>query len=274
MVKIFIIFTLATSLLTVNAQSQESANNIAKFDYDILLEGDNTGIMSMTISQFSNNEYSILTNSDIKLSGWWGKHLVHSNMVEQFSNSGRLLKADNMILDGKKAYWTKMILANDELWASSVQVKSVKEHEEEEFIGMIANIGSMFVSGAGDVLAVSNLLFAGAESSHNNIRLSQDSYDTSFNNLPFYWLKYNKSLPAKINILDSDNLSIYTMKTKLIKVENNNQGLIDSSVYHYILTAKKGKPLHMWLTINDNNIPYFTRLTGADKDGHFQINLK
>ena len=38
MVKIFIIFTLATSLLTVNAQSQESANNIAKFDYDILLE--------------------------------------------------------------------------------------------------------------------------------------------------------------------------------------------------------------------------------------------
>ncbi len=273
MFKIFFIFTLITSL-TVNSQNQESTNIIAKFDYDILLEGDNTGAMSMKVLQLSNNEYNILTKSDIELSGWWGKHLVHSNLVEQFSSSGRLLKADNMIIDGKKAYWTKMILTEDELWTSSVQVKSIEEHEEEEFIGMIANIGSMFVAGAGDVLAVSNLLFAGAESSHNNIRLSQNSYDTSFNNIPFYWLKNNKSLPDEINILDSDTLSIYTMKTEVYKTETSNQEIFDSSVYHYVLTTKKGEPLHLWLAIDDNNIPHFIRLIGEDEDGPFQINLK
>lgn len=274
MLKILSLFSLITSFTVNSDNHNKSANIIAGFKYDILLEGDNSGAMSVKISKSINEGYNILTKSDFELSGWWGSHLISSNLIEQFSSSGILLKADNMIIDGKKAYWTRMVLTDDELWTSSVQVKSVKQHEEEEFIGMMANIGSMFVSGAGDVLAVFSLLSADAESSHNNIRLSQNSYDTSFNNIPFYWLMHNKSLPDEVSILDSDNLSIYKMKIEIQDAENSNQELAGSSSYHYILTPEKGEPLHMWLTTDENNTPYFLQLTGEDEDGPFQIKIK
>lgn len=256
-----------------HADDIKAPNAIAEFNYDIFIEGEKSGHLTMNISPITNDGYSISSNSVLELSGWWGEHSFKSNVTEHFSGDGVLKSADNMIWDGDKAYWIRMKTSGDELWASSVQVKNAAEHEDEAFVGVAVDIGMMFIPGAGEVLAISGLLLSEPGSSHENIRFPQNTYDTSLSNMGIFWWKNNKTLPENINILDVDILSIYQMRAGYHGIKDIKVGAHSIPTHYYELTPKKGKPLHMWFAVNQQNIPFIVQLTGEDSDGSFKVKM-
>ncbi len=147
MFKILILFSFLISP-TAHSKDQGLDSIAAEFDYAILLDGDNAGAMTVRVSELSNGGYKIFIDTKLELSGWWGEHSIRSNSVEQYTRSGSLLTADNRILDGEKSLWITMELSGAEMWVSAVEVKSAKEHEEDEFVGVMVDIGSMSIPDA------------------------------------------------------------------------------------------------------------------------------
>lgn len=283
MFKILCFFTLLISF-RVSSENQDSINLLIEFKYKILLEDNYKGVMKVKVLHSPNKSYSLLTSSEFSLSGWWGKYLVYTNLIEHFSKTGMLIQVNNMIIDGEEAYWKRLTLIRGQTWESTVKTKNIKKFDEEDFIDTIGDIGDKLIVRERDVLTVSNLLFTGSESSNKSIRLPKKSYDTSFNNIPFYWQRHHNSLPDEINIIDTETESIYKLKIEKINSQenhkfstdnshNSSQNNIDSTIDYYVFTPDNGKPIHMWLTINRNNIPYFIKLTGEDEDGTFHIEI-
>ncbi len=270
---ISITFILLLTSPAAHADELKTPSTTAEFNYDIFLDGENSGHLKMNISPVGASGYSISSISVLELSGWWGEHSFKSNVTENFSADGVLKSADNMIMDGNKAFWIRMKTSGDELWASSVQVRSAAEHEDDEFVGVMVDVGAMVIPGAGEVLAISELILSETGSSHENIRFPQNTYDTSLSNMGIYWLKNNKTLPENINILDVDNLSIYKMRAVYHGIKDIKIGSGSISTHYYEFIPKKGKPLYVWFAVNQQNTPYIVQLTGEDNDGSFEVKL-
>lgn len=257
------------------SRANDGENVVTKFTCEIFTKGNVIGEMTTAISK-SSKGYEISTKRNIEFNSLWGKRNVRSNLLEKFSSSGVLLESDSMVLDGKKAFWTKVARSNNELWGSSVQVRSVSEHDNKELVGLMTNIGGLFIPEAGGVMGV--VFGTHSTTSRKNVRFPQDSHHSSLNNLPFYWLKNSKNFPDKINILDSDDLSIYKMSVEYLGVEEVKTRRRLFSAKHYVLKSKKTflekrEPLHIWLAVR-RGIPFFVQLKGKDNDGFFHVKIR
>jgi hypothetical protein len=256
--------------------SAELATNIHTYHYEILSNAENVGEINVKVIDHADGSYVITESTRLNTVSAWGTVNRHSTQIETFSPAGDLLKTDVKTLDGKKAYWRKAELSNEELWASYTQVQNVTEKEEEEFAGAALALASNMIPVLGNALGVAQLFLSDADATPQNSRFPASTYDTSFANLPFYWSSKQHNLPAQLNLFDSEKLAITTfhiedLGQKIVQLISGG-GTVQTS--HYKLQPRKGQPIEVWLAVSDHNSPYFYQVVGIDDDGPFHFVFK
>jgi hypothetical protein len=261
------------SSFSIASTTQEEETHI--YHYDLMSEAVNVGDVTIQVVEQADGGYVVAESTSIETPGWLGDISSNSNQIESYSSDGDFLKADVKTLSGNQAFWSKAEISGDELWASYTQVENLTEKEEGEFIGAAAAIASNMVAGLGSVLAITQLFLSDADAPLNNVRMSTSTYETSFANLPFYWMGNQYKLPAVLSLFDSGTLAVNTFDTQYLGAQtfqlDSKEGAVVTS--HYKLTTEDGPGLEIWLAVSERKSPYFYQLTGADSDGPFQVLL-
>lgn len=266
-------------LLVVSSLSYASTKpdtNTHTYHYEIFSNAENVGEINVKVIDQADGSYVITESTRLSAVSAWGKINRHSTQIETFSPAGDLLKTDVKTLNGKKAYWRKAELSNEELWASYTQVQNVTEKEEAEFAGAALALATNMIPGLGNALGVAQLFLSDDNAPPENIRFPASTYDTSVANLPFYWSSKQHNLPTQLNLFDSEKLTITAFQIedlgeKIVQLMSAG-GTVQTS--HYKLRPPKGQPMELWLAVSDHNSPYVYQLVGVDDDGPFHIVLK
>jgi hypothetical protein len=270
-------YTILLSVVSsLSFTSAAKATNTHTYQYEILSNAENVGELNVKVIDQADGSYVINQSTLLNTVSMWGEINIRSTQIEIFSPAGDLLKADVKTLNGKKAYWRKAELSDDELWASYTQIQNVTEKEEDEFAGAALALASNIIPGLGNVLGVAQLFLSDDDGQPENIRFPASTYDTSFSNLPFYWSSKQHKLPAQLNLFDSEKLAITAfhiedLGQKTVQLISGG-GTVETS--HYKFQAPKGKPMEVWLAVSDHNSPYFYQVVGVDDDGSFHIVIK
>jgi hypothetical protein len=127
-----ILLSIVSSLSCANAAQ---ATNTHTYHYELLSNAENVGEINVKVIDQEDGSYVITESTLFNITSTWGDINTRSTQIETFSPVGELLKADVKTLNGKKAYWRKAALTDNELWASYTQVQNVTEKEEEELAG-------------------------------------------------------------------------------------------------------------------------------------------
>lgn len=268
-----ILLSIVSSLSCANAAQ---VTNTHTYHYELLSNAENVGEINVKVIEQADGSYVITESTLFNITSRWGDINTRSTQIEAFSPVGKLLKADVKTLNGKKAYWRKAELSDNELWASYTQVQNVTEKEEEELAGTALALASNMIPGLGNALGVAQLLLSDDDAQPENLRFPASTYDTSFSNLPFYWSSKQHNLPAQLNLFDSEKLAITAfhiedLGQKIVQLSSGG-GAVETS--HYKLQAPKGQPMEVWLAVSDHNSPYFYQVVGVDDDGPFHIVFK
>jgi hypothetical protein len=245
------------------------------YHYDLMSEAVNVGDITIQVVEQADGGYVVAESTSIETPGWLGDISGHSTQIESYSPEGVFLKADVKTLSGNKAFWRKAEISGDELWASYTQVENLSEKEEGEFLGAAVAVASNMVAGLGNILAITQLFLSDADAPLNNVRMSTSAYETSFANLPFYWMGKHYKLPAVLSLFDSGTLAVNTFDTQYLGAETFQLGSSEGAVVtsHYKLTTENGPDLEVWMGVSERLSPYFHQLSGTDSDGPFQILL-
>jgi hypothetical protein len=268
-----ILLSIVSSLSCANAAQ---VTNTHTYHYELLSNAENVGEINVKVIEQADGSYVITESTLFNITSMWGDINMRSTQIEAFSPVGKLLKADVKTLNGKKAYWRKAELSDNELWASYTQVQNVTEKEEEELAGTALALASNMIPGLGNALGVAQLFLSDDDAQPENLRFLASTYDTSFSNLPFYWSSKQHNLPAHLNLFDSEKLAITAfhiedLGQKIVQLSSGG-GAVETS--HYKLQAPKGQPMEVWLAVSDHNSPYFYQVVGVDDDGPFHIVFK
>lgn len=271
----YYITLLLSIVFSFSTASTGQENETYIYRYDLMSEAVNVGDITIQVVDQADGGYVVAETTSIDTPGWLGDISSHSTQIESYSSEGVFLQADVKTLSGSQAYWRKAEVSGDELWASYTQVENLTEKEEGEFIGAAAAIASNMVAGLGNVLAITQLFLSDADAPPNNVRVSTSTYETSFANLPFYWMGKQYKLPAVLSLFDSGTLAVNTFDTQFLGEQAFQLGSKEGAVItsHYKLTTEDGPDLEIWLAVSERKSPYFYQLTGTDSDGPFQILL-
>ncbi len=261
------------SLFSIASTAQEIETHI--YHYDLTSESVDVGNVTIQVVEQADGGYVVAESTSIETPGWLGDISSRSTQIENYSSEGVFLQADVKTISGSQAYWRKAEVSGEELWASYTEVENLTEKEEREFIGAAVGIASNMVAGLGSVLALGQLFLSDADAPLDNVRMSTSTYETSFANLPFYWMDKEYELPAVLSLFDSGTLAVNTFDTQFLGEQTFQLGSKEGAVItsHYKLTTEDGPDLEIWLTVSERKSPYFYQLSGTDNDGPFQILL-
>ncbi|MFT5549537.1 MAG: hypothetical protein ACI9CO_001464 [Candidatus Azotimanducaceae bacterium] len=251
-----------------------TTNAHAVFNYDVFAENDYVGDTKVRIIKMSHGGYQILENTSIQAEDVWGETSIHLTANEQYSLENNLVEADIKTYNQTRAYWTKIDSLEENLWIHFSEIENQTQKEESEIVGLSMAVLNGLVPTLGEAIGVSQLLFSDKKAEPISIRLPKNSYHTTLAHLPKYWSIQQKKLPAKINILDRETISVLHMDVEDRGLEVMSFNGTKVSTNHYILVSKNRAPLNIWLAVNENNTPYFFQLKGEDEDGFFTIKLK
>ncbi len=259
----------------LNHSGDKWGESKALFQYDIFSADDDIGDINIHIIKLNPAGHVFHELSQINVSGIWGKIELISSLSEEYSGHGELIKADKKERDGKKAFWTQIQLLDEEIWASTTQIKKLSEIEEQQFVDLSVGLISSMIPNVGDVISISQLIFSDSDGKKDSFRIDKDSYDTTFSNMPFYWQKNQYQFPAELTILDTDTLSVYSVKTEFMGTEKNiKTQSIGGTKHHYRMTPPEGKHFDIWVAVDAQNTPHLVQLIAEDKDGEFKIKIK
>jgi hypothetical protein len=264
----------AILIAATSIQGLEAADKThATFSYDIFAGGDNIGDMQVQIIKKPQGGYQILESTTIQKSSNWDEINLKSTANELYSLENRLISADKKTFDHTKAYWSKIDSSGADLWMSFSEIKNFAEKEESELLGFSIAVLGNFIPQAGEVLGLSQLLFADTKAVPTSIRLPKNSHHTTLANLPKYWSIHRQTLPAEIRLLDIETTSITQMKTEYLGLKVKTLGGNEVSTNHYTLTSENRAPLNIWLAVDENDIPYIFELQIDNEKGPFIIKL-
>ena len=265
----------AILIATTSIQGLQAADKVhATFSYDIFAEGDDIGDMQVQIIKKPKGGYQILESTTIKKSSNWNEINLKSTTNELYSLENSLISADKKTFDQTKAYWSKIVSSGTDLWMSFSEIKNFAEKEESELLGFSIAVLDNLIPQAGEVLGLSQLLFADTKAAPTSLRLPKNSHHTTLANLPKYWSIHQQTLPTEIRLLDIETTSITQMKTEDLGLKVKTLGGNEVSTNHYTLTSENGAPLNIWLAVDENHIPYIFELQIDNEKGPFIIKRK
>jgi len=243
-------------------------------NYDILSQGKHVGDVTTKISQ-QETRHVIIERSHIKASGWLWKIDVTTVLSEEFINGNKLTNADGKTFEEGAAHWTTMKLQEDDFQMQYIKIPKTSSDEEKIFASLSAEAASGASLNTDKILSLSESVFSTSKEASEEWLISKRSFDTTWNNLPFYiQLRAETSIPETLNILDSENLEIDRFAVKNIGKETMKIGTEQVSAHHLIFTTGKSNTSHIWINSENNSIPFVVRHTGKDEDGAFEIKLK
>jgi hypothetical protein len=265
----------AILIASASIQGLEAADKVhTTFSYDIFAEGDDIGDMQVQIIKKPEGGYQILESITVKKRSNWDEINLKSTLNELYSLENSLVSADKKTFDQTKAYWSKIDSSGADHWMSFSEIKNFAEKEESELLGFSIAVLDNLIPQAGEVLGLSQLLFADTKAVPTSVRLPKNSHHTTLANLPKYWSIHRQTLPAVIRLLDIESISISQMKTEDQGVEVRTLGSNEVSTKHYTLTSENRPPLNIWLAVDKNDIPYIFELQVANSTGLFTIRHK
>jgi hypothetical protein len=246
--------------------------------YALSSNGETIGSSRVQISHYTDGAYQLREYTHIHTQGWWGELDIRSASVEQHAADGRLVSADNKAYDGDHVVWTQANTKLNEVWLSKAEVEHLDQREEQALADIALIVLGHIAPEAGEALAISQSLLAEPRSKPEALRVSHSTFDTDFNNLPFFWAEQQYSLPAAIRLLDLDTLEIKQYQVSMPKNTQCGSSGGARKCQFYVLEAAgswwtKKTPLKLWLAVNKHNVPHFIRVEGTDEDGPFQMKL-
>lgn len=260
-------------LLFVFSTAVSSAENsnylIEKFIYDIIAEDQKVGVTSLTIEQQSDGSYIRFEKTHVEVSWLFGDINFRSNYYEKFDRNNNLVSIEGKVYDGKSAWWTQAKLVDNQVWAFMSEVKNLNQQEEEQLLGMVASLASGLVSGVGEMISVTQMLFGDRQKPNNSVRINVNEFVTTFDNLPSYWLSQEQKLPTTIRLLDTEELVVIEYEISTLENSQYNSGASS-----YRLKTRGDEPVQVWFALSGKGIPHFTRIEGEDETGPFVIEFK
>lgn len=249
-------------------------NALATFNYDIFIEDEDVGDMQIEMIDQRQGRYQILESTSIKVNSSWDEIKLSSTANQLYSSEHELISADKKVYEQTKPYWSKIDSFGDNFWMSVSEIENQDQKEEQELVGFSLAVLNNIIPQAGQILGFSQLLFSDEKVEPKSIQVPKNSHHTTLTHLPSYWLSQQQKLPAKINLLDIETISITEMDVQQqgskIKTLNGTKVL----THHYTLSSQERPPVNIWLSINDNNIAYFFELKLESDNGVFTMRLK
>lgn len=253
---------LYTALILLFSSVGVSAQSL--FEYAVYIDGKDAGILSVQYILKSDGSYIIEQKYEIKSTGFFGFGGVElkSTLTETHTNNGLLLKADNKLMDRSKLFWTLSELSGDEYLVFRAQLKNEQEKEEEEFIELVKGVVVHLVPGAGEVLAISELILSDGHEAVVGTRFARDSFDTSFLGIPYLWKNLGYVLPDSMYIFDTEKMYIYSAEIEYRGEGHHHfNGAVVTS-HHYTLNPSGADSTEIRLASADGGDPHFLEVVG------------
>lgn len=270
----FTFYTICLFMMVQHTLAVAGESRSILLNYAILSQGKDVGDVTTKISQ-QETRHIIIERSHIKASGWLWKIDIATVLSEEFINVNELTSADGKTFEEGAAHWTKISLQEDDFQMQYIKIPKTSPDEEEIFASLSTEAASAASLHSEQILSLSESVFSTSREVSEEVLISKRSFDTTWNNLPFYiQLIAERPIPETLNILDSENLEINRFSVKDIGKETMRIGTEQISARHLTFTTRKSNTSHIWINIEDNSIPYVVRHTGKDKDGAFEIVLK
>lgn len=272
---LFPLIVFPTILAATAAQRPDAHDNaLATFNYDIFVEGEDVGDMQIQMIEKPQGGYQILESTSIKVNTAWDEINLRSTANELYSSEHDLISADKKTYEQTRPYWSRIESFGGDLWMSVSEIENQVQKDEQELLGLSLAVLSNIIPVAGEALGFSQLLFSDRKVVPKSIRVPKHSHHTTLTHLPKYWSTQQQTLPAKINLLDIETISIAPMDIQHQGLKIKTLSGTKVLTHHYTLTSQNRAPVNIWLAINDNNIAYFFELEGENESGVFTMRLK
>lgn len=252
--------------------SPASASETAS--YTLAVSGKHLGDLTVTTVSRPDGSRSLSQRMSLKASSFWGKLDIDNRLEETISSNGILLKASNRLRDNNKVYWTRIDLLEEEYLAFRAQMKNGEEKDLEELGNLAKGAVSVLVPGAGDVLEIANVVLAYEKSQPRHDRFTRTSFDTSLMGLPLFWQRNGQGFPARLTILDTQEMSISTVRVeKLGPARLTISGNKEFQTQRYRLKPKSGHATDVSLFISQSGTPQFAMVSGKQDGDSYTIKL-
>ncbi|WP_434340623.1 hypothetical protein [Motilimonas cestriensis] len=266
------IFTLTVYSHNVMAQTQLTQPT-QQWNYEITLGEKLVGSMKSTF-QAEQNGYRLKQQSEITTSGLWADDNIQSTLSENYQLDGTLIKSDNHLRHNDETVWTKIELSNNEYLAIHSEVTTEQQKEEAEAVEIVKQAVTTLVPNAGHVLMLGEVLLAEQNNVAKNSRLSKSDFDSSFAALPYYWQQHAYSLPKKMNIFDTENMTLFSANIQFIGTEAHSINQTTIEAQHYRLDITDSTPIDIWLAGTKPSLSYFVQIAGREDGESYTVKLK
>lgn len=189
-------FILSATIANANPDTNES-----RYEYDIYSNGKVAGVASRQVNIHETGT-EIRETATYSKPGILERTPIILSRIEQYTSTGRLLSADIKHNKGKAIYWSRTESVDGEIWSMASPITSAAEKEDAQFINLVLAALGGTSSGAGEILALSSLLFWDSKAAEANARFPDTDYHTTLQFLPMHWLNAGKTLPDQLDIFD------------------------------------------------------------------------
>ncbi|MEZ8824583.1 hypothetical protein AB6E04_09470 [Vibrio amylolyticus] len=275
----------------INSQNIDKPNIETRLElaYQVNIDDKAVGTMTSITKQNDNGALSIQQTTDITITGFLEDTVIQSTLVEHHLNHGTLERSDNQLVHNGKTFWTQVALSNNEYLAVHSEVTTSEQKEEAEAVELVAGTVAHFIPGAGYAMSLGELLLSDGSNTPKNAKFTQEHFDTSFAALPQYWQRSNHSLPSTVTIFDTESLTLFTAKTKLLgetefDVKTSAQSTLPEKstsalstkikAQHYTLEPDEAEPIEIWLSESESNVAFFVQVFGHENGDSYHIQLE
>ncbi|HBR98085.1 MAG TPA: hypothetical protein DD979_12010 [Gammaproteobacteria bacterium] len=216
--------------------------------------------------------YRSIQYSHINISSWWGNIDIGSVTTEHFLGAG-FVRSVSSTLESRKAHRLVAERRGNRLEGTYVKVDATAK-DRESFEALAQRARHAPAADLPDLIAQSEALLSEHAQQAKALAPTPARFDTTENHLPFFIHALGaQAMPAELRLLDTDSLTIHT-----VKVEDLGDATLTISgqavrCRHLTLVGKKGKPAHLWITTPPDALPHMLRFVGEDDDGQVDIQL-
>jgi hypothetical protein len=249
-------------------------NDSLSLKYAILSEGETIGVLIHKL--FRNESHSRLYGqSQIDISGWWGKINVLGYLVEELDLVNRLVRSESVDLDDSTLYRRAINTNGNHLLVSYGELKEITGSERKQFTSLLQAVSNIDGKQRENLQSLSTALFEKRGEVIEKAQINLSDFDTTENHLPFYLQSLGgKPLPKQLRLLDTEDLTINVVSVTDLGYETMAVGDKTYRCRHLKLTDKKYKPSDIWIDEDSRSLPFMVRFIGEDESGTVEISLK
>ncbi len=242
--------------------------------YDLILDGDDIGDISITRMRHDDGENSLYTreeNISSKVSsslGVWEMKLAGKTVV----NNNSIVSFDYKVTENKQNWRIFGERHDSELWCAARRILTKNEKDEEDILAISFMVAAETVPYVGEAFTALELLIAD-DDREGEIRIPLSSFDTTSSQLAsFLMSKPNGFKKEKIKVLNTAELKIETVKFEEMSQEKFELSGQNFTCRVFKSTKSKGGAIY-WIAEGELGA-FLVKESGNDDDGPYEVILK